>query len=143
MKYQQGPTPDIFYQIDGDSKQSFSVNSKPMTSGYFMNLNRIEWEKTNELLPFKTPETPEEKEIREQKELEQLKENLKIERNKRIVEADKWELPTVLQRYGQGITIDNILQYKLALIEMTETHTTREQLENPDWPQKLITQDLL
>lgn len=67
--------------------------------------------------------------------------DLKQKRNLLIREADKWELPTVLQRFN--ITVEQVLQYKLDLIAMDTTHTTTEQLENPQWPVKLITQELL
>jgi 3-mercaptopyruvate sulfurtransferase SseA len=67
MKYKQGPTPDTFYQISGDTKQSFSINSKPMTAGYFMNIEMEKWKAAgNEIEPF---ETAEEVTVREAKEL--------------------------------------------------------------------------
>jgi hypothetical protein len=66
---------------------------------------------------------------------------LKNERDKRIKEADKWELPTILKRYN--ITIEQVETYKQVLCDMPDTHTTTEQLENPDWPEKLIQEELL
>jgi hypothetical protein len=57
MKYKQGPTPDTFYQISGDTKQSFSKNSKEMTAGYFMYQEMQKWIAAgNEIEPFETAE---------------------------------------------------------------------------------------
>jgi hypothetical protein len=74
MKYKQGPSPDILIQDDGVTKQSFSINSKPMTAGYFMNIEMEKWIAAgNEIEPF---ETAEEIEAREAKELRESYVNL-------------------------------------------------------------------
>jgi hypothetical protein len=61
------------------------------------------------------------------------------ERNARILEADKWELPSVQKRYN--ITQEQVENYKQFLLDMDTTLTiesTVEELENPPWPPKLI-----
>lgn len=63
------------------------------------------------------------------------------EKNRRILESDKLELPSIQKRYN--ITQDQVEEYKHKLWIMKDTHTTIEQLENPEWPEKLIKVKLL
>ena len=70
-----------------------------------------------------------------------LKYDLIKERNKRIVEADKWEMPSIQKRFN--ITQEQVEEYKQTLRDMPSTHTTTARLEAPDWPSELIDEELL
>lgn len=70
-----------------------------------------------------------------------VKESLRSERNKRFREADKWELSTAMDRFS--LTVQQISDYNQALCDIPQTHTTFEDLQNPQWPEKLIEQELV
>lgn len=53
----------------------------------------------------------------------------------RLLEADKWELPSVLILIDK--TIEEVINYKQLLRDMSKTHTTLEQYLNPELPAKL------
>lgn len=66
------------------------------------------------------------------------------ERKTRLIESDKWELPSILILIDK--TIENVISYKQHLRDMTETLTIDSDvsiIESPPWPEKLTDKELL
>lgn len=79
-----------------------------------------------------------------QKEIDDLssaKNSFNLSVKTRLLESDKWELPSVLILIGK--TIEEVIGYKQLLRDMSKTHTTLEQYLNPGWPEKLTTKEML
>jgi hypothetical protein len=105
------------------------------------NPDNIDWQKYQEWLA--KGNKPDPVETTDEKKLRLFSEFI-VERNKRIVEADKWELPFIQKRYN--ITQEQVEKYKQYLLDMNNTLTlnsTISDLENPKWQDKLIIKVLL
>lgn len=136
IKYKDHPAPGVITKIDLVAGTKADITEK--NAGLWA--EKEAWLKIpgNEIEPVFTDD---EQLIKDEEDSDNAKNLMVSERNAKILEADKWELPTVMQRFN--LTTQQILEYKQVLLDITITHTTIEQFLNPEWPEKLIAQELL
>ncbi len=141
IKFKEAEAPGWYYKIDIETGNKISfADGRGSGAGLYKEMEN--WvDAGGKIDPKYTSEELTEKEAREKVNLHN---SFMDERKRRLIEADKWELSSILILIDK--TIEEVIEYKELLRGMNEILTIDSDismLESPPWPEKLTDKEFL